>query len=191
MALKKYFADGNSSWKTILDEFLCNVGGKFILFCNFDTHKLPAYIPAFYKECLDAWLELKNWNVVSYEDVINQIIWNNKNIVVDKQSLFKKHLFCQGMVKIGDLLSNTGKFLQSSKVLTANLSPTQYFKLIGVVEAIPIAWRQNSESSNIKYWTISFTPMIRCSVLKWLNRLCARFVRKKMNPSSIYSFIVL
>ena len=39
------------------------------------------------------------------------------------------------------MLSNTGKFLQSSKVLTANLSLTQYFKLIGVVDAIPIAWR--------------------------------------------------
>ena len=84
---------------------------------------------------------MKNSNVVSYEDVIDQIIWNNKNIAVDKQSLFEKHLFCQGIVKIGDLLSNTGKFLQSSKVLRANLSPTQYFKLIGVVDAIPIAWR--------------------------------------------------
>ena len=84
---------------------------------------------------------MKNSNVVSYEDVIDQIIWNNKDIVVDKQSLFEKHLFCQGIVKIGDLLSNTGKFLQSSKVLRANLSPTQYFKLIGVVDAIPIAWR--------------------------------------------------
>ena len=125
MALKKYFADGNSSWKAILDEFLYNVGGKFILFCDFDTRKLPAYIPAFYKECLDAWSNLKNSNVVSYEDVIDQIIWNNKNIDVDKQSLFEKHLFCQGIVKIGDLLSNMGKFLQSSKVLTANLSPIQ------------------------------------------------------------------
>ena len=99
------------------------------------------YIPAFYKECLNAWLNLKNSNVVSYKDVTDQIIWNNKNIVLDKQSLFEKHLFCQGIVKIGDLLSNKGKFLQSSKVLTANLSPTQYFKLIGVVDAIPIAWR--------------------------------------------------
>ena len=68
---------------------------------------------------------------------MDQIIWNNKNIVVDKQSLFEKHLLYQGIVKIGDM----GKFLQSSKVLTANLSPTQYFKLIGVVDAIPIAWR--------------------------------------------------
>ena len=51
-------------------------------------------------------------DIVSYEDVIDQIIWNNKNIVVDKKSLFEKHLFCQGIVKIGDLLSTTGKFLQ-------------------------------------------------------------------------------
>ena len=123
MALtKKYFADGNSSWKAILDEFLCNVGRKFTLFCDFDTRKLPAYIPAFYKECLDAWSELKNPNVVSYEDVIDQIVWNNKNIVVDKQSLFEKHLFCQGIVKIGDLLSNTGEISSKFEVLTANLS---------------------------------------------------------------------
>ena len=45
MALKKYFTDGNR--KTILDEFLCNVGGKFILFCNFDSRKLPAYNSSF------------------------------------------------------------------------------------------------------------------------------------------------
>ena len=44
--------------------------------------------------------------------------------------------------KPGDLLSNTDNFLQSSKVLTANLSPTQYFKLIGAVDAILIAWRR-------------------------------------------------
>ena len=109
-ALNKYFADGNSSWKTILEEFLCNVKGKFILFCNFDTGKIPVFIPALYKECVDAWSELKNSNVVYYEDVIDQIIWTNRNIVVDKQLILKKHLFNQGIVKIGHLLSNTGKF---------------------------------------------------------------------------------
>ena len=96
----------------LLDEFLCNVGGKFILFCNFDTRKLPVYIPAFYKESLDAWSELKNSNVVCYEDVIDQIIWNNKNIVVDKQSLFEKHLFCQGIVKIGTCFLTLANFFK-------------------------------------------------------------------------------
>ena len=136
MALKKYFGDSESSWKVILDEFLCSIGSKFILFCNFDTRKLPIYLPVFYKECLDAWSDLNNLNVVSYDDVVDQIIWNNKNIVMDKSSLFEKHLFTQGIVKIGDLLSETGKFLESTKVLEANLSPIQYFRLIGIVDAI-------------------------------------------------------
>ena len=39
-----------SPWKMILDYFLSGVGGKFILQCNFDTRKLPIYLPAFYKE---------------------------------------------------------------------------------------------------------------------------------------------
>ena len=56
MVLKKY-ADKEhiSSWKTILEFFPFRVGRDFILKCNFDTRKFPVYLPAFYKECLDAW----------------------------------------------------------------------------------------------------------------------------------------
>lgn len=80
MALKKYFGDGNSSWKNILDEFLCNVGRKFIFFVT-STLVNSRYIAVFSKERLDACSQLKNSNVVSYENVIDQIIWNNTNIV--------------------------------------------------------------------------------------------------------------
>ena len=81
--------------------FFATLEENSFVFCNFDTRKLPAYIPAFYKEYLDACSELKNSNVVSYEDVIDQIIWNNKNIVVDKQSLFEKHFFFRELLKLG------------------------------------------------------------------------------------------
>ena len=50
---------------------------------------------------------------------------------------------------------------------------------------------KNQREINIKYWTILYTTMISCSVLKWLNRLCALFVTEKMNPSNIYFFIVI
>ena len=46
--------DHISSWKIILDFFLFRVGWEFILKCNFDTPKMPVYLPAFYIECLDA-----------------------------------------------------------------------------------------------------------------------------------------
>ena len=140
---------------------------------------------------------MKNSNVVSYEDVIDQIIWNNKIIVVDKQSLFEKHLFCQGIVKIGDLLSNTGKFLQSSKVLRVNLSPTQYFKLVGVVDAIPIAWRliikQSQTSQHLhssflgdkKYIELDETEIDLSKVTSKL--LYNKFKTKKQTPPSAQS----
>ena len=53
IALKGFIEDYNSSWKSVLETFLGDIGGKFILCCNVDTRKLPIYLPDFYKECLD------------------------------------------------------------------------------------------------------------------------------------------
>ena len=58
MFLKKFLQDYPSSWKTIFGKILSPVGGHFLLYCNFDTAKLKTSLPAYYKECLDAWSEL-------------------------------------------------------------------------------------------------------------------------------------
>ena len=41
-----------SPWKVRLDYFLSGVGEKFILQCNFDTRKLPVYLPVFLRNVL-------------------------------------------------------------------------------------------------------------------------------------------
>ena len=87
--------------------------------------------------------------VLSYEDVVHQVIWNNKNITVQGLSLFETHLFSKGIVTIGDLLSDTGIFLKGVKVLNANLSPIEHFKLMSIVNAIPCEWRQIIRQSTI------------------------------------------
>ena len=46
-------------------------------------------------------------------------------------------MLSKGIVAIGDLISDTGIFLKGVKVLHANLSPIQHFKLMSVVDAIP------------------------------------------------------
>ena len=153
VALKKYFDGSEHSWKVILDEFLQVVVGKLILSCNFDVRKLPIYIPVIYTEYLSAWSELTLTSAIinSHADVINQIIWNNKNIIIQNRSIFHEFLFSPGVVKIGDLVSETGNFFQSLKILQANLSPTQRFKLMSIVDAIPLDWRllikQNQQPS--------------------------------------------
>ena len=69
ITLRRYIEEYSSPWKTILDTFSGEVGGKFVLYCNFDTRKLPIYFPDFYKECLEAWSDLNTTTVVSYHDV--------------------------------------------------------------------------------------------------------------------------
>ena len=85
---------------------------------------------------------LRQPSILSYEDVGHQVIWKNKNNTVQKISLFEKHLLSKGIVTIGDLIPDTGIFLEGVKVLHSNLSPIQHFKLMSVVDAIPRDWRR-------------------------------------------------
>ena len=66
MVLKRFTKkDNNSSWKIILNYFLSQVGGEFVLKYNFDTRQLPIYLPTFYKESLDAWSMLRQPSILS------------------------------------------------------------------------------------------------------------------------------
>ena len=45
-----------------------------------------------------------------------------------------------GIVKIGDLISDNGRFLESEKLLSRP-SPIHFFKLMGIVNSIPNGWK--------------------------------------------------
>ena len=78
----------------------------------------------------------------SYEDVVQQVTWNNKDITVEQRSIFKKDLFSKGIITSGDLLSDAGIFLRGVKVCKSYLSPIEYYSLMSIVDAIPLEWRQ-------------------------------------------------
>ena len=98
VCLKKYIDDYTSPWKIFLSYYLEKVGGKFILQCHFDCRSLPIYMPGFYKDCLDAWSFLTRKEVFSYEDIMNQFVWNNRYILSESKSLY--HAFLQNACEI-------------------------------------------------------------------------------------------
>jgi len=71
-------------------------------------------------------LILNTTNLVSYDDVVNQTIWNNKFILTENKSCYIKHLGVHEIVKIGDLISDNGIFLESEKLLQARLSTVRF-----------------------------------------------------------------
>ena len=44
--------------------------------------------------------------VATKQDVLNEIIWNNQNLLIDKQSIYSKKIKEASFLKIGDILSN-------------------------------------------------------------------------------------
>ena len=59
-------------------QLLSRVGGDLFLEGNFGTRKLPIYLVAFYKECLDSWSILSQSSVWLCEDVVHQVTWNKR-----------------------------------------------------------------------------------------------------------------
>ncbi|KAK2564613.1 hypothetical protein P5673_012077 [Acropora cervicornis] len=60
---------------------------------------------------------------------------------IKSKSCYIKHLVVHGIVKIGDLISDNGKFLKSEKLLQSQLSPIHFFKLMGIINSIPNDWK--------------------------------------------------
>ena len=78
-------ARGKFSCRTVLKKCL---GTSFLFRCNFNPWCLPCKLPIFYKECLEAWSDFNgNQDIVATkQDVLNEIIWNNQNLLINKQS---------------------------------------------------------------------------------------------------------
>ena len=108
-------------------------GGLVLLKCNFDSAELNKNLLLFYRELLDYFQELTN----NSRYIINYLIlWNNKNITVDKKSLFWKSWFDRGIYFIGDLLNSAGKFLtldEFEKKFDFKVSYLNYFQLIAAI----------------------------------------------------------
>ena len=153
VCLKRYLDDNNSPWKVFLSYYLKKVGTSFLFRCNFNPSCLPCKLPIFYKECLEAWSDF-NGNqdkVATKQDVLNEIIWNNQNLLINKQSIYSKKIKEAGFLKIGDILSNSLKLKSWDAFRAKSLSLSDYLLLQGIFSAIPHNWKlpfKDGENTN-------------------------------------------
>ena len=142
--VKRLCANDERPWKFIPLSLL-SIGASLLFQCNYDIQYLPLNenLPKFYREIISHWQKIKNTNPKTKGDVLNQIIWNNRFIRVNKSSVF----FFPGWNKVGieklsclfDNESNTlltfTTFMQKYNVKSNFL---QYYSLLS---AIPQEWK--------------------------------------------------
>ena len=105
ICLQTFLEDYESPWKMFLGELLKPIGGNFLLHYNFEVSKRNISLQAFYRQCLVAWSELKAREPSSVHEIVNQVIWNNTFLCVDKKSVYRRDITDQGFCKIWDLFS--------------------------------------------------------------------------------------
>ena len=76
---------------------------------------------------------------------MNEIIWNNKFICIDKKSVYRNDLVNLGIVKVGDLITDNNLFLHEDPYVP--ISPEQRFFIMGVVHSLPSDWKTIIRSS--------------------------------------------
>ena len=150
LCCKKLASDQPSNWKKIVLHYLEPVGGKLILCYNFDLKKLPIKLPAFYEECFKSFAKCSAATHTSIQDQNRQdlskaIVWNNKFICIGGKSVSFKNLAEKGILRIGDLISDNNEFIVKSnyKLRELNTSPLDIFRLISVIDALPVEWRES------------------------------------------------
>ena len=80
---------------------------------------------------------LFRWNHLN--DIMNEIIWNNKFICIDKKSVYRNDLVNLGIVKVGDLITDNNLFLHEDPYVP--ISSEQRFFIMGVVHSLPSDWK--------------------------------------------------
>ena len=76
-----------ASWTHIPVSLLERVGGLFLLKCNFELKHLNIHIPLiFYEKALLAWQSINSFTPSSKEEILNEILWNDRFIRINNYS---------------------------------------------------------------------------------------------------------
>ena len=151
ICMKKYLDGKKSTWKIVLDQYLRDHGGSFLLKCNYDVSTLPRTLPKFYQECLCEWVS-DNVDISgpsSYSQVLNEIIWNNKFIRINDRPLYRTKIINKGILKLGDILTSDCKLKSWELTKIVGLTNAEYFLLMGICNAIPKDWMNLLKSQSV------------------------------------------
>ena len=83
---------GDKNWCSVPNYYFRKRGGlNFLLKCNYDTKYFPQ-LPAFYKNILKSFQELKI--LYSYDQASDLVLYNNKEILVDQKTVYLSKWLC-------------------------------------------------------------------------------------------------
>ena len=99
-------------------------------------------LPAFYKNVILNWRKVSNEiKTNNKEKVMNECIWLNDKITVNKKPLYCTNSLCNGLLKIKDLLTSDGKFLSHEDLNRKFGTSLTFLDLLRIRMTLPHEWK--------------------------------------------------
>ena len=131
--LKRIFNWYDGTWKRYLKHHLKSVGGLFFINCNYDVNDYTIS-SQFYRELLLWWTQFRE--TFASENNWQRVIWNNKEIRIDKKPVYYKNFHESGIVYVNDLMFNLSSN-DSFSYFAKNISKINILQWAGLQHSIP------------------------------------------------------
>ena len=93
------------------------------------------------RECFEVWCNLSVKPILSREQALNQLLWNNQFLRIGGKPIFNKKLFLfffkRSHFRLANILPNTGRL----KPWTKGLNVNDYLLLFGLFNCLPLTWK--------------------------------------------------
>jgi hypothetical protein len=143
--LGRYLLDSESlGWRNYFTSILAPYGGPLLLACNFDIKYFPPNFPAYYKAVLKDYFLLPRsaGHIITSSDVAKQILWNNREILIDKKPFFFRRWVESGVFYVGQLFSEEGRLFSWLEFSAKFRIPTsEWLRFQQVMTALPKQWK--------------------------------------------------
>ena len=99
-------------------------------------------LPTFYKDIISHWQELNNAVPETKKDILDQIVWNNRFVKVNKASIYFRSWHLAGVYKLSSLLeANQNQFLSFDAFLKKFKVKCNFLQYHGLLSAISSNWK--------------------------------------------------
>ena len=145
-------SDLSTLWKYIPTSLLANVGGTFLFQCNYDCKLLclSEYLPRFYKDIIALWQKITTTDPQNTSEVLEQVIWKNRFLIVNKKLLYFPHWDQAGQSLTYQTYLTQKKITFYLLILFAKKFKRKYnfLQYYSIISAFSRSWKKLLNSNN-------------------------------------------
>ena len=146
--VKRILTETKASWIHTMRSIFQPFQPKIVLLSNPELNNISFTFPNFYSDIIRYWSEIKETDVNSYQQVMNQYIWYNKFLKIDGKLLHNSNLIKKSILQIKDIVDADRNLItyENLSVELRNCVNHLYWK--SILSSVPQKWKQILKEQN-------------------------------------------